>query len=68
MDKQIKYNTIILLELWGLVSNAGVHCIGDIELTALSTYQRVFGINVFGMLRLTKAFLPLIRQSKGTTL
>lgn len=38
---------------------------GDVELTTVEQYERVTNINMLGMVRVTKAFLPMIRQSKG---
>nr|KAG5693091.1 hypothetical protein BaRGS_014041 [Batillaria attramentaria] len=51
--------------LWGLVNNAGQQVVGDVELTTMSQYLRVANVNLFGMVRTTRAFLPLIRQAKG---
>ncbi|XP_025096723.1 D-beta-hydroxybutyrate dehydrogenase, mitochondrial-like [Pomacea canaliculata] len=51
--------------LWGLVNNAGINFVGDVELTTMSQYLRVADVNLFGMVRCTRAFLPLIRQAKG---
>ncbi|KAL1007729.1 hypothetical protein UPYG_G00090810 [Umbra pygmaea] len=52
--------------LWGLVNNAGV-CVnfGDAELSLMSNYRGCMEVNFFGTLNVTKAFLPLLRQSKG---
>ncbi|MFT7807000.1 corticosteroid 11-beta-dehydrogenase isozyme 2-like [Arapaima gigas] len=52
--------------LWGLVNNAGV-CVnfGDAELSLMSNYRGCMEVNFFGTLNVTKAFLPLVRQSKG---
>ncbi|XP_069123441.1 D-beta-hydroxybutyrate dehydrogenase, mitochondrial-like [Argopecten irradians] len=49
----------------GLVNNAGVNHIGDVEFCTMDMYRRIMEVNVFGMVRVTKAFLSLIRQSKG---
>ncbi|XP_077977615.1 D-beta-hydroxybutyrate dehydrogenase, mitochondrial-like [Glandiceps talaboti] len=51
--------------LWGVVNNAGVSSFGEIEWCAIEKYRFVYDINVLGMIRVTKAFLPLIRGSKG---
>jgi len=51
--------------LWGLVNNAGQNFIGDIELTTMTQYLEICNINLFGMVRMCKAFLPLLRQAKG---
>ena len=52
-------------ELWGLVNNAGLNFLGDIELVTMRQYERIINVNALGMVRVTKAFLPLLRQSKG---
>jgi NAD(P)-dependent dehydrogenase (short-subunit alcohol dehydrogenase family) len=51
--------------LAGLVNNAGVGVPGPIELIAPDDLRRQFEINVFGQVRVTQAFLPLIRQARG---
>ena len=54
-----------IVGLWAIVNNAGVDFLGDVELSSMETYRRVMEVNLFGMIRVTKAFLPLIRASKG---
>ncbi|KAH0624304.1 hypothetical protein JD844_008008 [Phrynosoma platyrhinos] len=51
--------------LWGLVNNAGVASFGDVEFTGLERYQQVAEVNLWGSVRVTKAFLPLIRRARG---
>ena len=51
--------------LWGVVNNAAIHIIGDIELTSMQQYSKVVDANILGAVRVTKAFLPLVRKSKG---
>ncbi|KAK7507641.1 hypothetical protein BaRGS_00001576 [Batillaria attramentaria] len=52
--------------LWGLVNNAGLSfSIGSIELTTMRQYLQYANVNIFGMVRTTRAFLPLIRQARG---
>ena len=51
--------------LWSIVNNAAVHLIGDIELTSMEQYSKVIDTNIVGVVRVTKAFLPLLRKSKG---
>ncbi|ESO91027.1 hypothetical protein LOTGIDRAFT_233518 [Lottia gigantea] len=53
------------LELWGVVNNAGINYVGPIELNSLQQIDRVCDINLFGTVRVTKAFLSLLRQSQG---
>jgi NAD(P)-dependent dehydrogenase (short-subunit alcohol dehydrogenase family) len=51
--------------LAGLVNNAGVSCAGPVELLRLEDFRRVFEVNVVGVVAVTQAFLPLLKQSKG---
>ncbi|XP_062987810.1 D-beta-hydroxybutyrate dehydrogenase, mitochondrial-like [Elgaria multicarinata webbii] len=51
--------------LWGVVNNAGIASFGDVEFTSLEKYKRVAEINLWGAVRVTKAFLPLIRRARG---
>ncbi|XP_069721493.1 D-beta-hydroxybutyrate dehydrogenase, mitochondrial-like isoform X2 [Phaenicophaeus curvirostris] len=53
------------LGLWGLVNNAGVSAFGEVEFASLDDYKNVAEINLWGTVRVTKAFLPLIRRAKG---
>jgi NAD(P)-dependent dehydrogenase (short-subunit alcohol dehydrogenase family) len=48
-----------------VVNNAGFAIPGDIELLKLSQYRRVMETNLFGQISIIKAFLPLLRQTKG---
>ncbi|XP_064594575.1 D-beta-hydroxybutyrate dehydrogenase, mitochondrial-like [Liolophura sinensis] len=54
--------------LWGVVNNAGQDVNGEAELCTMDIYKRYMDINMFGTVRVTKAFLPLIRRSKGRIL
>ncbi|XP_078612636.1 D-beta-hydroxybutyrate dehydrogenase, mitochondrial-like [Branchiostoma floridae x Branchiostoma japonicum] len=51
--------------LYALVNNAGVWQPGEIEWVSMAAYRRVMEVNAFGTVRVTKAFLPLIRRAKG---
>jgi NAD(P)-dependent dehydrogenase (short-subunit alcohol dehydrogenase family) len=51
--------------LHGLINNAGVAIGGPIEAVPVSEWQRQFDINVLGVIRLTQACLPRLRESKG---
>ena len=51
--------------LAGLVNNAGIGVSGPIEYITADDLRRQFEINVFGPVRVTQAFLPLIRQAQG---
>ncbi|XP_029473036.1 D-beta-hydroxybutyrate dehydrogenase, mitochondrial-like [Rhinatrema bivittatum] len=51
--------------LWGIVNNAGVSKFGGVEFESLDNYKEVADVNLWGTVRVTKAFLPLIRRAKG---
>ncbi|XP_075058344.1 D-beta-hydroxybutyrate dehydrogenase, mitochondrial-like [Mixophyes fleayi] len=51
--------------LWGLVNNAGISTFGEVEFTSLETHKEIADVNLWGTIRVTKAFLPLVRRSKG---
>ncbi|XP_022091037.1 D-beta-hydroxybutyrate dehydrogenase, mitochondrial-like [Acanthaster planci] len=51
--------------LWGVVNNAGIVMIGEIEWLSFDSYRQVIEVNLMGMIRVTKAFLPMIRKCKG---
>nr|CAD7410348.1 unnamed protein product [Timema cristinae] len=50
---------------WAVVNNAGVSALGDVELTPFSVFSHLMETNALGCVRVTKAFLPLLRESKG---
>ena len=51
--------------LAGLVNNAGIVVVGPLECLLMSELQAQFAVNVLGLLAVTQAFLPLLRQGKG---
>ncbi|XP_072021917.1 D-beta-hydroxybutyrate dehydrogenase, mitochondrial-like [Amphiura filiformis] len=51
--------------LWGIVNNAGLSTFGEVEWCNLDVYERTAQVNLFGCIRVTKAFLPLVRRAKG---
>ncbi|XP_074605079.1 retinol dehydrogenase 16-like [Brevipalpus obovatus] len=53
-------------QLYGLLNNAGIIYYGNIEFGDFNShFHRVLDINALGPVRVTRKFLPLIRQSKG---
>jgi len=52
-------------ELYGLMNNAGISASGALETVPVSSIRDVMEVNVIGMFAVTKAFLPLLRKSKG---
>jgi NAD(P)-dependent dehydrogenase (short-subunit alcohol dehydrogenase family) len=47
-----------------LINNAGIALYDD--LSNLEAIEQHMAVNVFGMLRVTRAFLPLLKRSRGT--
>lgn len=48
-----------------MVNNAGVSTFGEVEFTSMAHYKEIADVNLWGTMRVTKAFLPLIRRAKG---
>ncbi|KAL1421680.1 hypothetical protein MTO96_004064 [Rhipicephalus appendiculatus] len=51
--------------LWAVVANAGIGSSGLLEWITMETVTKMFDVNVFGVLRVIKRFLPLLRKSHG---
>ncbi|XP_069753361.1 D-beta-hydroxybutyrate dehydrogenase, mitochondrial [Narcine bancroftii] len=51
--------------LWGVVNNAGISTFGEVEFTSVAHYKEIADVNLWGTIRATKAFLPLIRRANG---
>lgn len=52
--------------LGALVNNAGIGVISPAEFTSTELIRQVFEVNVFGLLAVTRAFLPLLHKSRGS--
>ncbi|XP_042913207.1 estradiol 17-beta-dehydrogenase 2-like, partial [Parasteatoda tepidariorum] len=52
-------------ELWAVVNNAGIFKGLPVEIAPLQDFKTCLEVNTYGPLRVTKAFLPLLRKSKG---
>ncbi|XP_061191913.1 17-beta-hydroxysteroid dehydrogenase type 6-like [Saccostrea echinata] len=51
--------------LWALVNNAGIATFQEIEWCSVNQFQQIMDVNVIGVVRVTKAFLPLLRDGEG---
>lgn len=51
--------------LWGLVNNAGVNVVAPLIEFPDEDLEFLFDVNVFGVFRVSKAFAPLVIESKG---
>jgi len=54
--------------LWGLINNAGVAKVGPIEWQKMDDYKQVADVNLWGLIDVTKVFLPLIKKERGRIL
>jgi NAD(P)-dependent dehydrogenase (short-subunit alcohol dehydrogenase family) len=51
--------------LWGVVNNAGVVVVAPLIEAEEKDLDFIFGVNLYGPYRITKAFAPLLLESKG---
>ena len=47
------------------MNNAAIERVFDIELVPIEQMKKLAEVNFYGMVRVTKAFIPMIRKSKG---
>ena len=55
----------VLLGLWAIVNNAGIGPVGLIEWQTVEEMKQVLDVNLWGMVSVTKAFLPQLKKTKG---
>ncbi|KAF2362004.1 Short-chain dehydrogenase/reductase SDR [Trinorchestia longiramus] len=58
VQQDLKLNN---LQLWSVINNAGIAMMGETEFVSMQDYQRVFEVNTYGPVAVTRSFLPLIR-------
>jgi len=51
--------------LHGVVQNAGIACIGPLELLPIDSFETQLNVNLTGVLRVCQAVLPLMRQGQA---
>lgn len=51
-----------------VVNNAGIGAVGDIAANSEEEWRRVFDVNVLGMMRVSRAALPHLRQSPAASI
>lgn len=51
-----------------LVNNAGIGAVGSVEDTDLDEWRRVFDVNLYGAVRLSRAALPHLRRSPSAAI
>ncbi|KAJ8023394.1 Estradiol 17-beta-dehydrogenase 2 [Holothuria leucospilota] len=52
-------------ELWALINNAGIAYAAEAEIMSVKFVRNMMEVNFMGVVRLTQAFLPMLRCSKG---
>ncbi|CAL1282018.1 unnamed protein product [Larinioides sclopetarius] len=67
VEKAVQYVKANLgsCELWAVINNAGIQKGFLTELTRIQDFEDTMEVNAFGQVRVTKAFLPLLRRSRG---
>lgn len=51
--------------LWAVVNNAGIGYPGPVEWMTVEEMKRVVDVNLWGMVSMCKAFLPLLKKTEG---
>lgn len=51
--------------LFSLINNAGFGLVGPIEFQPLEDFRQQMEVNFFGVVAVTQAFIPLLRQGRG---
>ncbi|GBN92043.1 Estradiol 17-beta-dehydrogenase 2, partial [Araneus ventricosus] len=52
-------------KLWAVVNNAGILKGFSVDFSSVDDFRDCIDVNFLGSVRVTKAFLPLLRQTKG---
>ncbi|KAL9985510.1 hypothetical protein ACROYT_G007925 [Oculina patagonica] len=63
--KEVKRTIPCDTGLWGLVNNAGILVTHPIEWAPLNIFKRTADVNLWGMIDVTKTFLPLVKKARG---
>ncbi|XP_037524324.1 retinol dehydrogenase 7 [Rhipicephalus sanguineus] len=52
-------------KLWAVVCNAAIMNSGLVEWLTMASITRIFDVNVFGVVRVVKRFLPMLKETHG---
>lgn len=52
-------------KLWAVVCNAAIMNSGLIEWLTMASITRIFDVNVFGVVRVVKKFMPMLKENQG---
>lgn len=71
MGKRVKARLIVnfvncCAGLWAVINTAGVCLKGKLEQQDSSQWETMVKVNLFGMLRAARTFMPLLKTKKGT--
>ncbi|XP_052060361.1 estradiol 17-beta-dehydrogenase 2-like [Mytilus californianus] len=53
------------MKLWGVINNAGICFIGNVEMMVTEDIHKILAVNYLGPVTVCKHFLPLLRESQG---
>lgn len=67
VDAAVQFVTAQGRGLFGVINNAGVASLGDLTKTSDQDVLWQYDVNVMGPLRVNRAFVALLKQSKGRT-
>jgi short-subunit dehydrogenase len=54
------------LKLWGVVNNAGIVIGAFVDWASMASFRKVFEVNFFGAVVLTKLLLPLLKRTRNS--
>jgi len=54
------------LKLWCLINNAGICVFANIDWASMQAYRKVFEVNFFAVVALTKFMLPLLKRNRNS--
>jgi NAD(P)-dependent dehydrogenase (short-subunit alcohol dehydrogenase family) len=53
-------------KLWAVINNASSNMMAPIDWIPVSEFERLMQVNYMGVVRMTKCFLPLLKETKGS--
>ncbi|KAK3753823.1 hypothetical protein QZH41_005376 [Actinostola sp. cb2023] len=51
--------------VWAVINNAGYMTIGPLEWFTMKDYKKMADVNLWGLIEVTKTFLPLVKKAEG---
>ncbi|KXJ21643.1 Retinol dehydrogenase 7 [Exaiptasia diaphana] len=53
------------LGLWAIINNAGIMTLAPLEWVSMEEFKYIADVNLWGVIEVTKTFLPLLKKGKG---